>query len=104
MSEAEKPEAATNESGAVPAVETTRATRAVATDKSPILTRIEQIVHDFCVETGDQPGAALEHDPALHRLLVEKVAGDIRVERILVKLDRNAKWLKAQLEKARSVN
>lgn len=74
-------------------------TRSAAPDKSPMLTALEKVVYNFCVETGDQPGPSVAEDPALHRLLVEAIQDQLRVDRIEKKLKGNVVWLQKQLAK-----
>lgn len=67
-----------------------------------MLTDLERIVEQACIETGDSPAVCLEHDEVLAQRIVAFVQGGIRTERIQARLDNNPVWLKDQIRKLKA--
>lgn len=81
---------------------TTEAAKAAAVVKSPILTRLEKVIFDHLVETGQNVMEGLATDETLDTILINAALLELRQDRIQEKLETNATWLKKQFAKLKA--
>lgn len=69
--------------------------------KSPVLTQLEKLVYDRCLETGYTAEEVLQ-DRVLAQRVLESLREDVRTERVQDKLNLHAGWLRDRLDFERS--
>lgn len=77
------------------------AAAAPAKQKSPMLTALERVVYEHCIETGDTIEEG-KYSAGLQAAITTAVWDQLREERIDEKLNLSAVWLRQQLAKERA--
>jgi hypothetical protein len=69
---------------------------APAKPKSPILSKLEKIVYERCVSTGETAENALADDSTLHSRICTEACAAVKMEKVQRKLEENASWWKTR--------